>query len=44
MYHLMTADRVECDKNEYIEGPPSVVVEIRSPDDASYLELPDAYH
>ncbi|MFV1968689.1 MAG: Uma2 family endonuclease [Pirellulaceae bacterium] len=36
---LMTPDRLPQDKNEYIEGPPSVVIEIRSPGDASYEKL-----
>lgn len=36
---LLAEDRIECDKNEYIEGPPSVVVEIRSPHDQSYEKL-----
>ncbi|MCZ6795223.1 MAG: Uma2 family endonuclease, partial [Planctomycetota bacterium] len=30
---LLTPDRFDVDRNEYFEGPPSAVVEIRSPDD-----------
>ncbi len=37
---LLTPDRFHFDKNQYIEGPPTVVVEIRSPDDESYEKLP----
>ncbi len=37
---LLTPDRFQLDKNQYIEGPPTVVVEIRSPDDESYEKLP----
>jgi Uma2 family endonuclease len=37
---LMTSDRIERDKNEYLEGAPTVVVEIRSPGDESYEKLP----
>jgi Uma2 family endonuclease len=36
---LLTPDRFAIDKNEYFEGPPAVVVEIRSPDDESYEKL-----
>ncbi len=37
---LLTPDRFAIDRNEYFEGPPTVVVEIRSPDDESYETLP----
>jgi Uma2 family endonuclease len=33
---LLTPDRFGIDKNEYFEGGPTVVVEIRSPDDETY--------
>jgi Uma2 family endonuclease len=33
---LLTPDRFDIDHNEYFEGAPAVVVEIRSPDDESY--------
>ena len=36
---LLTPDRFDVDRNEYFEGPPSAVVEIRSPDDESYEKL-----
>jgi Uma2 family endonuclease len=36
---LLTPDRFEPDKNEFIEGPPTAVIEIRSPDDESYDKL-----
>jgi Uma2 family endonuclease len=37
---LLTPDRLAIDRNEYFEGPPTVVVEIRSPGDESYEKLP----
>ena len=37
---LLTPDCFHIDHNEYFEGPPTVVVEIRSPDDESYEKLP----
>jgi len=37
---LLTPDRFAIDRNEYFEGPPTVVVEIRSPGDESYEKLP----
>jgi hypothetical protein len=37
---LLTPDRFSIDHNEYLEGPPAVVVEIRSPDDETYEKLP----
>jgi Uma2 family endonuclease len=37
---LLTPDRFGIDRNEYFEGPPTVVVEIRSPDDESYEKFP----
>jgi len=37
---LLTPDRFDIDRNEYFEGAPAVVVEIRSPDDESYEKLP----
>jgi len=37
---LLTADRFGIDKNEYFEGGPTVVVELRSPGDESYAKLP----
>jgi len=36
---LLTPDRFDIDHNEYFEGAPAVVVEIRSPDDESYEKL-----
>jgi Uma2 family endonuclease len=36
---LLTPDRFAIDHNEYFEGPPTVVVEIRSPGDESYEKL-----
>ena len=36
---LLTPDRFGIDKNEYFEGAPTVVVEIRSPEDESYDKL-----
>jgi len=36
---LLTPDRFQLDKNQYIEGPPTVVVEIRGPADESYEKL-----
>ena len=36
---LLTPDRFLIDHNEYFEGAPTVVVEIRSPDDESYEKL-----
>jgi Uma2 family endonuclease len=37
---LLKSDRFSVDKNEYFEGAPNVVVEIRSPDDESEEKLP----
>lgn len=37
---LLTPDRFSVDKNEYFEGAPNVVVEIRSPGDESEEKLP----
>jgi Uma2 family endonuclease len=37
---LVTPDRFHIDRNEYFDGGPTVVVEIRSPDDESYEKLP----
>lgn len=37
---LLTPARFAIDHNEYFEGAPDVVVEIRSPGDASYDKLP----
>ena len=37
---LLTPDRFHIDRNEYFEGGPTVVVEIRSPGDESYEKLP----
>lgn len=34
---LLTTDRLERDRNEFIEGGPSVVIEIHSPDDEVYI-------
>lgn len=36
---LLTPDRFELDRNECIEGPPTVVVEVRSPGDETYERL-----
>lgn len=36
---LLTPDRFHIDRNEYFEGPPTVVVEIHSPGDESYEKL-----
>ena len=36
---LLTPDRFHIDHNEYFEGPPLVVIEIRSPGDESYEKL-----
>ena len=36
---LLTPECFPRDKNEYIEGPPDVVVEIRSPSDETYEKL-----
>ena len=33
---LLTPDRFDVDRNEYFEGPPTVVVEIHSPGDEAY--------
>ncbi len=37
---LLTPDRFDIDHDEYFEGAPSAVVEIRSPGDESYEKLP----
>ncbi len=37
---LLTPDRFGIDRNEYFEGPPTVVVEIRSPGDESAEKMP----
>jgi Uma2 family endonuclease len=37
---LLTPDRFEIDHDVYFEGPPLVVIEIRSPGDDSYEKLP----
>jgi len=37
---LLTPDRFDIDHNEYFEGAPTVVVEIRSPGDETYEKLP----
>jgi Uma2 family endonuclease len=37
---LLTPDRFEQDRNDYIEGAPSVVVEVRSAGDETYQKLP----
>lgn len=37
---LLTPDRFDIDHNEYFEGPPTVVVEIRSPGDETIEKLP----
>jgi len=36
---LLTPARFEIDRNEYFDGAPDVVVEIRSPDDETYEKL-----
>ncbi|MCA9791040.1 MAG: Uma2 family endonuclease [Candidatus Eremiobacteraeota bacterium] len=36
---LLTPERYHIDRNEFFEGAPEVVVEIRSPDDESYEKL-----
>ncbi len=36
---LLTPERFAIDRNEYFEGAPDVVVELRSPGDASYEKL-----
>lgn len=36
---LLTPDRAGIDRNEYFEGPPTVVVEIHSPGDEAYDKL-----
>ncbi len=36
---LLAPDRFHIDKNEFFEGAPTLVVEIRSPDDESYEKL-----
>lgn len=36
---LLTPDRFHIDRDEYFEGPPSVVVEIHSPGDEAYEKL-----
>jgi Uma2 family endonuclease len=37
---LLTAARLDIDRNEYFQGPPEVVVEIHSPGDEAYEKLP----
>jgi len=37
---LLTPERFGIDRNEYFEGPPLVVVEIRSPEDETYDKMP----
>ncbi len=37
---LLTPERFEIDHNEYFEGPPTVVVEIRSPGDETVEKMP----
>ena len=37
---LLTLDRFHIDKNEYMVGPPLVVVEIHSPGDETYDKFP----
>jgi hypothetical protein len=37
---LLTPDRFHINQIEYLEGPPTVVVEIQSPGDESYEKLP----
>ena len=41
---LLTPDRFFVDKNEYFEGAPNVVVEIKSPGDESEEKLPFYLH
>lgn len=36
---LVTPDRFHIDRDEYFEGPPTVVVEVRSPGDEAYEKL-----
>jgi Uma2 family endonuclease len=36
---LLSPDRFDIDRGEYFEGPPTVVVEIRSPGDETYEKL-----
>ncbi len=36
---LLTPDRFDIDRNEYFEGPPTVVVEIRSPGDETFEKM-----
>ena len=36
---LLTRDRLEIDKNEYIQGAPTVVIEVRNPEDETYEKL-----
>ncbi len=37
---LLTPDRLAIDRNEYFEGPPTAVVEIRSPGDETAEKMP----
>ncbi len=37
---LLTPDRFDIDHNEYFEGPPTVVIEVRSPGDETYEKIP----
>ena len=37
---MLAPDRFSIDRNEYFEGAPTAVVEIRSPEDESYEKLP----
>ena len=37
---LLTPERFDIDRNEYFEGPPEVVVEIRSPGDETVEKMP----
>ncbi len=37
---LLTPDRFEIERNEYFEGPPTVVIEIRSPGDETIEKMP----
>jgi Uma2 family endonuclease len=37
---LLAPDRFSIDRNEYFEGPPTVVIEIRSPGDETLEKLP----
>jgi len=37
---LLTPDRFDIDHNEYFEGPPTVVIEIRSPGDETIEKMP----